>query len=517
MRRVLSLLCALALLLTACGRTAPEPSDSVTPEPPPTASTLPSPTRTPSPTPTPEPTPETAVWDEAHTLDRALPELTAAGLELPVNGATGYASVELSLWPEPQPDPTPTPSPTPTPTPTPAMVPIPTLAATPSPTPTVPPTPTPALPAESTPPAATGTPAGETASPAETAAAGPESGVTPTPSPTASPVPAVTAAPTPSPTPVPTPSPTPAPTPSPTPTPTPEPTPTPDPFAGALDVLEPGEGFTILSEQGHWWQVEAAAGVGWVDHRYCLINLPDVVPSIIYDAVNSYGAIYVSSGKEIPGVTGESFYPGATENPRLDREEFLMPILYAAAKKVCAAQQAALAQGNSLKLYEAYRPRSTQLAVIEGLTALSKADPEVKAGVSTPPWSMTYFINTGYSNHQRGFAVDVSLVKVKETEVRATGGREYLAVTDYIEYAMPTAMHELSMAAASTLAPGSDTLTDTMNEPAIALRGYFTGVGMSPLESEWWHFNDWNARNLARDHLSTGNFEVSRCYSRPPA
>ena len=129
---------------------------------------------------------------------------------------------------------------------------------------------------------------------------------------------------------------------------------------------------------------------------------------------------------------------------------------------------------------------------------------------------MTYFINTGYSNHQRGFAVDVSLVKVKQTEVRTTGGREYLAVTDFIEYDMPTAIHELSMAAASTLAPGSDTLADTMNDPAIALRGYFTGAGMSPLESEWWHFNDWNARDLARDNLSTGKFEIGRCYSRPP-
>ena len=63
--------------------------------------------------------------------------------------------------------------------------------------------------------------------------------------------------------------------------------------------------------------------------------------------------------------------------------------------------------------------------MIDGLTALAEEDPEVKAGITTPPWSMTYFINTGYSNHQRGFAVDVGLVKVKQTQVRTTGGREY--------------------------------------------------------------------------------------------
>ena len=503
MKRVLSLLCALALVLSlaACGRNEPEPSDSPAPEP--TSAVTPTPESSPTPDPplTPSPTPETAVWDEDHTLDREPPALTAAGLELPVNGAAGYASVELGLWPEPQPDPTPTPTATPTP------------AATPSPTPV------PAVPTPEPVPAMAAAPAADTAVPAASAPAG-ESAPLPTESGEEIPestAPAAESTPAPPPTPVPTPSPTPAPAPTPVPTPTPEPTPTPDPFAGALDVLEPGEGFTILAEQGHWWKVSAAAGVGWVDHRYCLINLPDVIPSMLYDAVNAYGAVYVSSGKEIPGVTGESFYPGAAYNPRLDREEFMMPMLYAAAKKVCAAQHAALAQGNCLKLYEAFRPRSTQLAVIDGLTALAEEDPEVKAGITTPPWSMTYFINTGYSNHQRGFAVDVSLVKVKQTQVRTTGGREYLAVTDYIEYDMPTAIHELSMAAASTLGPGSDTLTDTMNDPAVALRGYFTGAGMSPLESEWWHFNDWNARNLAKDNLSTGKFEISRCYSRPPS
>lgn len=290
-------------------------------------------------------------------------------------------------------------------------------------------------------------------------------------------------------------------------------------YQGALDVLSPGEGFTILSERGNWWKVSAAGGVGWVDHRYCLINLPDVVPSIVYDAVNSYSARYVSSGKTIPGVTGQAFYPGAVYNPRLDREEYLMPILYAAAKRVCAAQQAALAQGNSLKLYEAYRPYATQRAVVQGMNSLAKTDAQVRAGVSTPPWSMTYFINTGYSNHQRGFAVDVSLVKVYATSTATTGGYTYLRMAQYQEYEMPTPIHELSMAAASTQGPGSSTLTSAMraSAPAMALRGYFTGAGMTPLESEWWHFNDYTARSLASAQLCTGGFKVSRCYSKAPA
>lgn len=253
--------------------------------------------------------------------------------------------------------------------------------------------------------------------------------------------------------------------------------------AGAVAQLEPGDAFLILREEGEWWQVQAEQGTGWVWHGCCMINLPDVIPSIIYDATNSYNSLYRSSGKEIPGVTGQALYPGAAYNLRLDRDEYAMPMLYAAAKKVCAAQQAALAQGNSLKIYEAYRPYFVQQAVIQGLSALAESDPEVAAGVNTSPWHMGYFIATGYSNHQRGIAVDVSLVKVTKTQTRTTGGVEYLQVTGYEEYRMPTQMHELSMA---------------------------------PLESEWWHFNDFAARDRAGSYLSTGNFVIEGTLSRPP-
>lgn len=247
-----------------------------------------------------------------------------------------------------------------------------------------------------------------------------------------------------------------------------------------------------------------------------MINLPDVIPSIVYDATNSYSSRYVTSGKEIPGITGKSLYQGKVYNPRFDQELYLMPVLYHTAKKVCAAQQAALAQGNSLKLYEAYRPYAAQRAIVNAVSALAKVDSEVKAGLSTPPWSLTYFINTGYSNHQKGFAVDVSLVKVTKTEVHTTGSYSYLVPVEYKEYEMPTPIHELSMASASTTGPGSDTLAESMNAPAIALRGYFGEADMTPLESEWWHFNDYAARTTAGGRTGTGGFEITRCRSTAP-
>lgn len=290
----------------------------------------------------------------------------------------------------------------------------------------------------------------------------------------------------------------------------------PDPYEGAVAVWEPGTAFVILEEDGDWWHVARGDVAGWIEHRYCMINLPDVIPSIIYDDTNSYSSLFVSCGKEIPGVTGEAFYESLTGNARLDRQEFMMPLLYSAARHVCAAQQRALAEGNCLVVYQTFRPYETQRAVVNAMSRLAKDDPEVKAGVSTPPWSMAWFINTGISNHQRGFALDVSMVKVYETETAYIGSRPYLRMTDYEDYRMPTAMHELSIAAISTVSPGSSQLSETMNEPAIALRGYFTASGLSPLASEWWHFNDNKAMQDSSGNPSNGRYFITECLSCLP-
>ena len=291
----------------------------------------------------------------------------------------------------------------------------------------------------------------------------------------------------------------------------PEPDEETDPYEGAVAVWEPGTAFVILEEDGDWWYVARKDVAGWIEHRYCMINLPDVIPSIIYDDTNSYSSLFVSCGKEIPDVTGKAFYNSLTDNARLDRQEFMMPLLYSAARHICAAQHKALAEGNCLVIYQTFRPYETQRAVVNAMTKLAKDDPEVKAGVSTAPWSMAWFINTGLSNHQRGFALDVSMTKVYETETKYIGSRPYLRMTDYEDYRMPTAMHELSIAAISTISPSSSQLSETMNEPAIALRSYFTASGLSPLASEWWHFNDNTAMRDTANNPSSGRYFITEC------
>ena len=275
-------------------------------------------------------------------------------------------------------------------------------------------------------------------------------------------------------------------------------------------------------------QTQRGEITGWLEHKYCLVNLPDVIPSIIYDATNSYSSHFRSCGKVIPEVTGEAFYPSKTYNERLGKMEFMMPVLYSMAFKLCEAQQSALAEGNSLILYEGYRPHEVQTKVLSSLSAMTRTDPEVKEAVTGSPWRISWFISGGYSNHQRGYAVDMGLAKVSETKEYTTGGYRYVRVWNYERYEMPTPIHELSRAAATYTAPvtiNSTTawknaeMTQAMasNEPALGLQRYCTDAELTPLASEWWHFNDLSTRSQVLDNQGIGDFLISSVRSAAPA
>ena len=311
---------------------------------------------------------------------------------------------------------------------------------------------------------------------------------------------------------------------------------------GALALVASGTPFTVLQEEGDWWQVAVTTDyftdeeqtqtqrgeiTGWLEHKYCLVNLPDVIPSIIYDATNSYSSHFRSCGKVIPEVTGEAFYPSKTYNERLGKMEFMMPVLYSMAFKLCEAQQSALAEGNSLILYEGYRPHEVQTKVLNSLSAMTRTDPEVKEAVTGAPWRISWFISGGYSNHQRGYAVDMGLAKVSETKEYTTGGYRYVRVWNYERYEMPTPIHELSRAAATYTAPvtiNSTTawknaeMTQAMasNEPALGLQRYCTDAELTPLASEWWHFNDLSTRSQVLENQGIGDFLISSVRSAAP-
>ena len=300
-----------------------------------------------------------------------------------------------------------------------------------------------------------------------------------------------------------------------------------DPDANAVVVatLTPGQGFTILNEVGDWWNIAVGDNEGWVLSRSCFINLPDVVPSIIYNIANAHSSVKRSSGYEIPNITGYALYEAFAYNPRFGRYEFIVPVLYSTAKRVSAAQQAALADGNTIIVYEAFRPMETQLSVAHSLQALADSNPAVRNGINVPPWGIGWFVAFGLSSHQRGSSIDATLGRVISYDTRTIGGFSYIQITDYDEFGMPTPMHELSALAAILRYPVDSysatgwigiPLADTATEGAILLRNYFTGAGFTPLASEWWHFTDLEGSNVARGFGVAGDYFLFRNYSIEP-
>ena len=300
--------------------------------------------------------------------------------------------------------------------------------------------------------------------------------------------------------------------------------PDPGPDDEPLADWQPGQSFVILAEQGDWWQVQAGEQTGWVQHDYCLINLPDVIPSIVYRDTNSEASLFRASGCEIPGVTGQALYDARSYNARFGQEMDNMAVLYATAKKLADVQARTLADGYTLVLYEGFRPYQTQTAVAQALQALAAENETVRAGIDTEPWSIGWFIAGGVSNHQQGYAVDVSLARVTGTADETCGPYAYTRVTGYEELAMPTAMHELSAAAASLAEPVASRDPDAwrqanpapaMTEGALLLQSYCTAAGLTPLASEWWHFNDLD-RLAVVDSSWRGEFALAENVSRAP-
>ena len=277
-------------------------------------------------------------------------------------------------------------------------------------------------------------------------------------------------------------------------------------IAADIQVIKAGTPCTVLGENGNYLAVKVNEKEFSVPQSYVLVNLPDLMPGIIYRNSNSEAALYMSSGYELDGVTGRKLYQAKFYNERLGRNEYAMPVMYGMAKKIAAAQRAALKDGYTLVIYETYRPYDTQMRVRDALAEAMKLYPEVNAGINDGIWNSGWFIAQSLSNHQRGCAMDVSLGKVLKSERVLINGCKYTKVLSYKLCSMPTQMHELS-AAACTFQYGADSksktawknvpLSSSFTEDAKRLQKYCTDAGMTPLSSEWWHFNDLDAQSVS--------------------
>lgn len=292
--------------------------------------------------------------------------------------------------------------------------------------------------------------------------------------------------------------------------------------SSVLRTLGVGDMFYIRQESGQYWQVCILDGtIGWVRSNYCMINLPDVLPSVIYEDPNAVASVFVTCGERIEGITDFKLYDGLYYNPRLGRDEFVMPINYNMAKKVAAIQKTALAAGDCLKIIETFRPYGVQMQVRDAVYAKARANKAIMSALNEGSWNIGWFIATSLSNHQRGVAMDTTLVHVTDTTEQSIAGCPFVRVTGD-EYEMPSVMHELSSLAACFTKPvnsssktawRSATAASGMTEGAFLLQKYCTDADLTPLASEWWHFNDLDAQSIVSGSSGRGKFYIEGCLS----
>ena len=289
--------------------------------------------------------------------------------------------------------------------------------------------------------------------------------------------------------------------------------------------LSASDAFYITEDKGAVWKICSYSGIeGYISNSTCFINLPDIIPSIVYNITNSSSSIFLSSKKEIPNVTGEKLMDFYKYNERYDKDMYMAFIQYPMAYKIQQAQNSALKDGNTLVIYESYRTYEAQMRVADSLIELAATNDEVNAGLSGSPWALNWFIATGLSTHQMGCAIDVTIAHIDGFDVQNCGEHRFLNVIDCEEYQMQCAMHELSTQAVSLAYPvnGRDNQwvdvpdNSLMTEASKMLKKYCTEAGMAPLASEWWHFDDWDAVDNLGDNYQY-EYYFSDCVSKPLA
>ena len=229
---------------------------------------------------------------------------------------------------------------------------------------------------------------------------------------------------------------------------------------------------------------------GWVDSKYIAINAKEYITSAEYNITNGTSAIYKSSGYDIAGLTGKKLYTDEYKN--------FVPITFPFARKLKVISDNIKSNGDTLVIYDAYRPYKVSTYANSKLTTLYNSNATVRNGINVSyglsgtaySWGKGWFLASGVSKHNTGCAVDVSLKG----------------------YTMPSNMHELSTTAIkyySSVAPHTTKgfSKGVLNSTgAQKLHSYFmnSGQGLTDLSSEWWHYQDDTCHANIKAWASTG-------------
>ena len=216
--------------------------------------------------------------------------------------------------------------------------------------------------------------------------------------------------------------------------------------------MTPGTVFQIvgtLAGNDTIWYVQNGDTCGWAEGSYLGIDFgfyaQSIGATVKMQITNQSSSQFRVNGQAIQNVTGRALYSGMTINP----------LQYNFAKIVGQAALNANAGGDTLVIYETYRPQDVTNKVAGYYRDTVNASSELRNYLSG--YNLSAFLADNSSQHNRGCAVDVSLA-----------GKEDM---------MPSDMHELG-----PLASGSNSYSST-------LASYFTRARAKTIGSEWWHFD----------------------------
>lgn len=262
-----------------------------------------------------------------------------------------------------------------------------------------------------------------------------------------------------------------------------------------------GTAYCVLAEEEGMFRV-AISGMdtqGYIDSNLCMINLPEYIGDLCsYDITNSYSSLYMVHEYEIPEVT--DVVTKGYDRIQMENEKFLVPLLYPTAKKLTVAAKNALEQGYRVKIYDAFRPYVATREIYDLTEEILEEPipektftnkkvklPEVEEDeeitylflMTNNTWNLGSFLAKSGSMHNLGVAVDLTL--------ETADGRE--------ELEMQTSMHDLSWYS----------VLQRNNSNANLLASIMKGAGLNELVSEWWHFQDNEARqSLALASVTNG-------------
>ena len=224
---------------------------------------------------------------------------------------------------------------------------------------------------------------------------------------------------------------------------------------------------------------------GYINGWLTMINLPDVIPSVLYNITNASASIFKSRKYTLSGVTGEDIYGN-------DWKYSMAPIRIDTAKKIQAVSSLALQHGNKIKIYDSFRPWVVQRKVADavkddwftgkGYTITSDFDSSKNTNGANQNYIADYkgwFIAIASSkpaSHNLAKAIDVTLVFSDDNQ----------------EIPTQSSMHELSGDSIPTKQQVDN------NKGELALNYLFTNSGFMFLPSEWWHFEDKQNANYSQ-------------------